>query len=989
MKRIIAFLLFIAVTFTIISPSMLHVAADEITDIVAGEQETVAKTPEKTEKITTAEVDGIVVEVSGDALPKDAEVVADTSPDEKTEALSDIIAGESDGEDNAFSLDISLESEGVTAQPEEDSVRVSLSGINLDDCDTVTVYHVMDDVSSIAKRLESENGFQTYTLDGEAAAHFDKEIAAFTEAVKLAETEETFDENTICVEDISADNGLTVDFNSGVVSFDTDSFSTYYVLPGNTTQGETDSDFITVKNNNTYFVAQGTTIEFKIPSDAKSTATWTPKANSNALNLTKKSSEDEYSVYVPKSAQIGATTKIDVSYTGSDNKKKNFTITLTVKSIQDIVKETLNEKTNQNYRVILSCLVDPDNKIPGEPGLVSDRKYYLFDGQKNTTLASIVSNGTVDTSKYFAYKYFFTKRPNLIVKDDIVNDVNFIQDASGTNTMGVADASGRNTKKVLKLNDSQWGTVLGKFASSGKIKASDGTTVTSKNKGDYMLIPYVVKLQTSNGFSWNIDCYIAPKSDLVTLSYNYNFPNGLSSAKSNKTTKVLPESTAGVKQFTTKVTSKLSVDSWYKFADNQGNEFWYVFKGWKTGKTNGTLYNPDSDITVKSNTVLYAQWVPFYKYVLKFNLNGGTGTNTTLTSNGELNNQDGWTTKSSYTFSWKTDNPTRKGYKFDGWSTEKNGDLVVAPNSKKYKISGNSGKTKTVTLYAKWTPITYEISYNLDGGSASGNPTSYTIETNTITLKNPTRDGYEFLGWTGSNGKIPQKDVSIKKGSTGNKSYTANWKPLYKYNLNFYKNAGVGDDKVTGLPENQSAGWLGANEQTFKWTTEPERTGYVFAGWSRTSTGENVFVKPGTKEITLTGKEASTVTQDLYAIWKPGLGQIKITTAGLDPRDKDQTFIFVVSGTSDLGEKIELRIPIKGDGTAIVTDVPFGTYTVHCESDWSWRYKWRYKSSDDVIVEVKEMNKTYNVDFIQKRTDARWLSGCAYRKNEFEEKGNG
>ena len=128
MKRITAFLLFIAVTFTIISPSMLHVAADEITDIVVGEQETVTETLEKTEKITTTEVDGIVVEISGDALPKDAEVVADTSPDEKTEALSDIIVGESDEENNACSLDISLESEGVTAQPEKDSVRVSLSG---------------------------------------------------------------------------------------------------------------------------------------------------------------------------------------------------------------------------------------------------------------------------------------------------------------------------------------------------------------------------------------------------------------------------------------------------------------------------------------------------------------------------------------------------------------------------------------------------------------------------------------------------------------------------------------------------------------------------------------------------------------------------------------------------------------------------------------------------------------------------------------------
>ncbi len=69
----------------------------------------------------------------------------------------------------------------------------------------------------------------------------------------------------------------------------------------------------------------------------------------------------------------------------------------------------------------------------------------------------------------------------------------------------------------------------------------------------------------------------------------------------------------------------------------------------------------------------------------------------------------------------------------------------------------------------------YSITYDLNGGSAVGNPTSYTEETATFSLNIPTKTGYTFTGWTGSNGSTPQISVSIQKGTTGNLSYTANW----------------------------------------------------------------------------------------------------------------------------------------------------------------------------------------------------------------------
>lgn len=78
--------------------------------------------------------------------------------------------------------------------------------------------------------------------------------------------------------------------------------------------------------------------------------------------------------------------------------------------------------------------------------------------------------------------------------------------------------------------------------------------------------------------------------------------------------------------------------------------------------------------------------------------------------------------------------------------------------------------------YHKLSSNTYRIIYNLNGGVASGNPTSYKKTSSTITLKNPTKSGYTFAGWTGSNGVTASTSVSIKKGTVGNLVYTANWK---------------------------------------------------------------------------------------------------------------------------------------------------------------------------------------------------------------------
>ena len=117
---------------------------------------------------------------------------------------------------------------------------------------------------------------------------------------------------------------------------------------------------------------------------------------------------------------------------------------------------------------------------------------------------------------------------------------------------------------------------------------------------------------------------------------------------------------------------------------------------------------------------------------------------------------------------WRSSNDAVVSVNSDGVIT------AVAAGTAAVTVSqGDLGQTCKITVKGQSTE--YKIDYNLNGGSVSGNPANYTTDILPITLKNPVRSGYTFTGWTGSNGSTPQKTVTIAKGSTGNKSYTANW----------------------------------------------------------------------------------------------------------------------------------------------------------------------------------------------------------------------
>ena len=188
----------------------------------------------------------------------------------------------------------------------------------------------------------------------------------------------------------------------------------------------------------------------------------------------------------------------------------------------------------------------------------------------------------------------------------------------------------------------------------------------------------------------------------------------------------------------------------------------------------------------------------------------------------------------------------------------------------------NSGNDNNTDKPSESRPVTYSITYDLNGGTVSGNPSYYTSDTDTFVLRSPERAGYDFAGWTGANGSLPQINVVINKGTSGNLYYVANWLPK-----NTSGNAGTG---------NNSNGSGKQTEQTKYYITydydggvafgnpgdytendsfilnNPFKTGYVFTGWTDGNNSTPVMSKmvyKGTKgDIRFTAHWRADVSSD-------------------------------------------------------------------------------------------------------------------------------
>ena len=185
--------------------------------------------------------------------------------------------------------------------------------------------------------------------------------------------------------------------------------------------------------------------------------------------------------------------------------------------------------------------------------------------------------------------------------------------------------------------------------------------------------------------------------------------------------------------------------------------------------------------------------------------------------------------------------PIRTGYIFLGWT----GEGITEPQK---TIEIPQGGTGDRTYTANWQVIEYTIITLLEVGNAgSSGEYFYTVE-QTVTLPTPTRTGYTFLGWTGEGITTPQPNVTIPKGSTGDKTYIENWE-LTEYNIAMDLNGGSGQEKVVYT----------MTDEDFELPT-PTRNGYEFVGW----TGEGITT-PQTQVIIPTG---STGNKAYTANWK-------------------------------------------------------------------------------------------------------------------------
>ncbi len=192
--------------------------------------------------------------------------------------------------------------------------------------------------------------------------------------------------------------------------------------------------------------------------------------------------------------------------------------------------------------------------------------------------------------------------------------------------------------------------------------------------------------------------------------------------------------------------------------------------------------------------------------------------------------------------------PTKNGYTFNGWTGEGiNGGTFTMGSS-------------NVTISASWNVINYTITYNLNGGSGN-NPSSYNIDTTTFTLANPTKTGYTFNGWTGSNGSSPQTSVTISKGSQGDKTYTANW-TAKSYTITYNCNGGSGSTASSSHTYDVAKN-LSSNG-CYKITEGTSGMVYYMAGWSTSSSATAATYTNG-QSVTNINNGSNTT---LYAVWK-------------------------------------------------------------------------------------------------------------------------
>jgi len=198
---------------------------------------------------------------------------------------------------------------------------------------------------------------------------------------------------------------------------------------------------------------------------------------------------------------------------------------------------------------------------------------------------------------------------------------------------------------------------------------------------------------------------------------------------------------------------------------------------------------------------------------------------------------------------------TKNGYTLDGWYTSVNGGVTL---DERWSFT-TSQVTNAITLYAKWNINTYTITYHLNNGINSiSNPSTFTYESDTILLENPTKDGYTFIGWYQQEDLTGDLVAEIATNSYGDNNLYAKWE-INQYTINFESNGGSSIDSIT-----QDYNTIVTEP------SEPTREGYTFARWYTSGAFSTVF--------TFNTMSASNMTA--YAKWNAKSYTITFETNG-------------------------------------------------------------------------------------------------------------
>ena len=213
---------------------------------------------------------------------------------------------------------------------------------------------------------------------------------------------------------------------------------------------------------------------------------------------------------------------------------------------------------------------------------------------------------------------------------------------------------------------------------------------------------------------------------------------------------------------------------------------------------------------------------------------------------------------------------SRDGYTFGGWYYEDGSE--EHPFEHEETFGENYATDRNTTLYAKWNIHTSTVEIDVNGGTTTQTPLSYTQDYNTtLTLVTPTRNGYRFTGWTlneNANGTISGSVYTFGKADGANDVLTAQWEAL-TFTVTFHKNDGTGAKEAVTV----------TFDDAFPTMPTFVREGYTFNHWTEDAAGETAFTAPATFNY----NPARSI--DVYAQWTPNQSTVEIySDAGVPDR---------------------------------------------------------------------------------------------------------